>query len=104
MGISNSKKTNHVQPKNESQFQFQVEPPKNVQPEVSSEAKIEWMRVMEDGKVNVSVICGKCKRRNNHQLHNGCVSKNSMFLQIDFDKLGNRCCPSRACDEYTLYE
>jgi hypothetical protein len=62
------------------------------------------MRVMEDGKVNVSVICGKCKRRNNHQLHNGCVSKNSMFLQIDFDKLGNRCCPSRGCDEYTLYE
>ena len=65
-------------------------------------AKIEWIRVFEDGKVGVSVICQRCKRINKHQLHR--TTKNSMFVQIDFDKLETRCCPSRGCGEYNLYE
>lgn len=64
-------------------------------------AKIEWIRVFEDGKVGISVFCGKCKRNNKHQLHR--TTKNSMFVQIDFDKLDTRCCPSRGCGDYNLY-
>jgi hypothetical protein len=74
---------------------IQITQPKNT-------CKIEWMRVYENGKVEVLVECNSCKRKNTHYLHS--THKNSLFVQIDFDKLGARCCPSMNCQEYKLYQ
>ncbi len=55
------------------------------------EATIKYINIYEDGLIEMIVMCNNCKCVNYHTITHSSIKKDNK-INIDFSKLGSRCC------------